>query len=105
MTIWGDAEVQHQFGWGMQANAHIYDQLAALMRELRHNNLGHQCRVKVKVLQAQWVMVTDHNRWPRVALRSMPCTTKVCWILDPTDPGQCILKYQGPAGAPAVAQG
>lgn len=82
-----------KFSQGMWANAHIYDQMVAHMRECGHYCSRSQCRFKTKALHTQWVKVTDNNRKCGLAHRNMPCMKELIRFLPfwPPDMGSMFI--------------
>lgn len=78
MALWVKAEVLIHFTQSGCFNVHIFEGLEGHMWECGHNQSACQFHIKVKVLWAQCVYVTNHNCWSEAAHRSM----LIMWQLD-----------------------
>lgn len=92
--------LQRQFAWSGHSNAHIYEGLAGHMQESRHDWSAHQCLIKVKTLQEQWVSTTDHNCQLGAAHRTMPLMQQLSHILTPRETQQSPAMFTSTGSLP-----
>ncbi|KYO45775.1 hypothetical protein Y1Q_0021424 [Alligator mississippiensis] len=100
VVLWDEAEVQRQFEWGERSDTHIYEVLSVWMLECGQDQLAQQCRITVKALWAQWVVVINHDHWFSSSCKSMTFMQQLTAILEPWDPGFNLTVYSNTVSLP-----